>query len=81
MGNEKEYFGYWYDIHSGQTVSDYYVYPVYAQIYNLKNKTVSEKIRFAQVDINATVFSIVNSIDSNEGEKALMEFIQSHLDE
>ena len=81
MGTEKEYFGYWYDIHTGKTVSDYYVYPVYAQIYNLKNKTISEKIRFAEVGTDATVFSIVNSIDSNKGEKALMEFIQSHIGE
>lgn len=35
----------------------------------------------AEVDAKATVFPIVNSINSNEGEKALMEFIQSHLEE
>lgn len=81
MGTEKEYFGYWYDIHTGQTVSDYYVYPVYAQIYNLKNNTISEKIRFSEVNAEATVFSIVTSIESNNGEKDLMEFIQSHLQE
>ena len=81
MGTEKEYFGYWYNAHTGQTVSDYYVYPVYAQIYNLRNKTISEKIRFAEVGADATVLSIVNSIRINEGEKALMKFVQSHIEE